>query len=281
MRVMNSMKIDASRLAAMILLFLALFALAACQPGSEEDSVPEDALVLVDGVAITPGMVDRFLAMRNQRQAGAFGRQQALDELVRLQAVSNRALTEGMQKDPQVAAELALTRQQILFNRYAADYMALNPVSESELRASYNATVKRSGMQQVRLQSIHYENEQEALAALLAAEEGQAFADLLARAKAAGARIESLEWVDLSQFPEDYGPVVVDTKANTLVPVPLRDEDGWRIFYLRERRHYQPPSFDQVKQGLRQQLQRERLQSWIDRIKNQADIEYLTGDAAS
>ncbi|GAB4185989.1 MAG: hypothetical protein Tsb002_10080 [Wenzhouxiangellaceae bacterium] len=259
---------------------LLVIGLSAC--GGDDDAAPAepvDAVARVDGVAITSAMIDRHLQSRGRDPQLPEQRAAALEELIRVQAVVNKARREKMHLQPEVAAQLALSDQQILFNHFAGEYLAQRPVTAEELRESYNATVRRSGNQQVLLESIRYPDEQAAVAALLALEEGADYAQLAATARAGDLQVETLDWADLSQLPDDYAPVVAEIESGQVVPVPLRTGGGWRVLRVKDRRDYQPPPFDSVRAGLEQDLNRQRLQEWTDRVLSQAEVKRLEAGA--
>lgn len=265
-----------------ILLGLAmLLALQSCGRQGAGDVPQSDALAEVDGVAITVAMVDEFLELKGQTQVDADGRKAALKELIRLQAMTNRAEEQGLHNEPSVVAELALNRQRVLLNHFTQRFTEQRPVTEDELKQAYNTTVKRSGQQQVLLQSILYVDEQAAVSALLSVEEGTSFDELIAEAQAKNIPVENLNWLDLSQVPEDYAPVIADVETGQVVPVPLRDQyqgrPGWRVFRVMERRDFQPPAFNEVRPALEQQIRRQKLLDWSQRLLSQSEIEMADG----
>lgn len=274
-------KLSAPR--ALLFLLVALLPLSACQRGGNEAGA-QNVLARVDGQPITSAMVDQLLAVKGQSNlAGADERRAALNELIRIQAVANRALEQGIENQPEVWADLAVNRQRILLNHFSNRFLSERPLTDEELRQAYNTTVKRSGQQQVRLESILFQDEQAAVSALLSAEEGVSFEVLAEQARSAGRKVETLDWADLSQLPEDYAGVVSEMPAGSVVPVPLRDQIGgqgaWRVLRLLERRRFQPPSFEEVRPGLERQLRRQKLQEWSQRLLDKAEVEMADGSA--
>lgn len=264
------------------LLLAVLLLVSACQRGGGEEAGAQNVLARVDGQPITSAMVDQLLALKGQNNlAGADQRREALNELIRIQAVANRALEQGIDAQPEVWADLAVNRQRILLNHFSNRFLSERPLTDEELRQAYDTTVKRSGQQQVRLESILFQDEQAAVSALLAAEEGTGFEVLAEQARGAGRKVETLDWVDLSQLPEDYAGVVSEMPAGAVIPVPLRDQIGgqsaWRVLRLLERRRFQPPAFDEVRPGLERQLRRQKLQEWSQRLLDKAKVEMADG----
>ena len=266
----------------LLLALCAALAVSACRQSGDNAAATGNVLAYVDGEPITAAMVDLFLALRGTRLADAEQRKAALNELIRIQAVVNRAEEQNLLEDnPEIAAELAVNRQRILLNHFSQRFLQERPVTEEELRKAYSATVKRSGQQQIRMDSILYQDEQAAVSALVAAEDGTAFDDLMQQARAAGQAVETLDWIDLSQVPEEYADVIADVEPGAVVPVPLRDQrDGsqaWRVFRLIERRHFQPPAFEEVRPGLERQLRSQKLREWSSRLLSKSEVEMTDG----
>ena len=120
--------------------FLAAVLLQSCQSQDTAIDPKGDVLARVDGVAVTAAMVDEFLALKGQRGVDADGRKAALRELIRLQAMTNRAREQGVHEEPAVIAQLALNTQRVLLNRFTQRFNEERPVSDEELQQAYRGS---------------------------------------------------------------------------------------------------------------------------------------------
>ncbi|HID49903.1 MAG TPA: hypothetical protein EYP40_09900, partial [Chromatiales bacterium] len=83
---------------------LLVIGLSACGGADEASQAqPVDAVARVDGVAITSAMIDRHLQSRGRDPQQAEQREAALEELIRVQAVANKARREDQHLQPEVA----------------------------------------------------------------------------------------------------------------------------------------------------------------------------------
>lgn len=250
------------------MLFGCALLLASCQSEAPDVSVP--ALAKVDGVPITSSVLQTYLRQQGITEATAEQNGEALDNLLQLYVVSEAAAdnAEFMQQgDVQAALELA--RRRILFEHFAADYVERFPVSDEQLRQQYQDTVAASGRQEYRFETLAFEQQADAIQALVRIQQGDSsFAQL-----AANGSSETLGWTNLAALPQDFRAAVAKTAAGEVVPVPLDAGADWRVVRIVDTREFSPPAFEQVSEGMRADINRKKVQAWILGLRERADIE--------
>src|SRR5580765_5484653 len=103
-----------------ILLLAGLAALASCQPKTDSLSTPADnspAVATVNGTNISQNFFDQYIkAITGKASSELTGEQrsQALENLIRAQVVGQQAAKDGIDKVPETAALLELTRLNVL-----------------------------------------------------------------------------------------------------------------------------------------------------------------------
>jgi len=133
-----------------ILLLAGLVGLASCQPkGDSSLSTPADtspAVATVNGTNISQNFFDQYIkAITGKASADLTQEQrtQALDNLIRAQVVGQHAVKEGIDKVPETAALLELTRLNVLQQAVAEKYLKDKKPTEQELRAEYETQVSQ------------------------------------------------------------------------------------------------------------------------------------------
>ena len=116
-------------------------------------SAPAQAQVAkVNGVEIPQARLDMIIKMRaaSKQPDSPDVRTQLRETLINQEVVAQEAMKKGLQKSPEVAAQLDLQRQETLVNAFVQDYMKANPVSDDAVKKEYERvkpTIPRQGIQ--------------------------------------------------------------------------------------------------------------------------------------
>jgi len=242
--------------------------LAACQSEAPDLSMP--ALATVDGVPMTSAVLQNYLRQQGITQPSAEQNGEALENLLQLYVVSEAAAdnAEFMQQID-LQAQLELARRRILFERYAADYIERFPVSDQQLRQQYQDTVQASGRQEYRLETLIFEQRADAMQALVRIQQGESTFSQLANAGDS----ETPDWTNPAALPKDFRDALAQTAVGELVAVPLHSGRDWRLVRVVDSREFSPPPFAQVSEGMRADINRKKVQAWIQSLRERADIE--------
>ncbi len=265
-----------------IIKFIGLYSLTAlmltaCQSSESDLTMP--ALATVDGQPISNSLLQTYLQQQGITEPTAEQNGEALDNLIQLFAVSAAATDDAkfiQQADLQ--AQLELARRRLLFEAYAKEYVARFPISDQQLLQQYQDTVAASGAHEYQFDTLTFADQAAAVAALVQLQRGESDFQQLA----ASTGSEQLGWMNLAAAPEDFRNAVLKTAVDEVVPLPLASGNGWRVVRIADRRKFDPPSFAQVSDGMRADINRKKVQAWIQGLRERADVqlENVTVDAA-
>src|ERR1700748_2566982 len=172
-----------------ILLLAGLFGLASCQQnggGSRANlSEPSDtspSIATVNGNKITQNFFDQYIKAITGGKASADlsqeQRTQALDNLIRAQIVGQQAIKDGVDKVPETAALLELTRLNVLQQAVAEKYLKDKKPTEQELRAEYETQVASLSTQDHHAKHIRVATEHFAQKVVDRLQKGEKFEDI-------------------------------------------------------------------------------------------------------
>lgn len=236
---------------------------------TEDDVV----LVEVDGAPVTLSMLEFLMEVRDVDEENAEGMRELLDELIRLRAVANRATAEGISNRPGVRAERMIKDIEVQYVRYLAHFQQENPVTDEQMRAVYRAQIARAGDRRYKLETIEFSNQADALAQLDALREGRMnFQTALEQADSEGRTARRTDWVDGSQVAPDFAEKLDEMEAGGVVDSLLPFQDQWLIVRVTEIDAFDPPAFEEVRQGIRRTLVRERSEAMIEQTYDEAEI---------
>ncbi len=242
-------------------------------------AMAQEPLATVNGVPITQAQIE---AARGEI-AGAIPAQVppeqrdgfVLDFLVDAELLAQDASAQGLDQTKAYGARLEQLRKRALMEEALAANLA-TAVTEEGLRAFYDEQVASAPAQQeVRARHILVETEEEAQAVverLEAGEDFEALADELTidpSGKGSGG--------DLGYFGRGRMVPAFETAAFDLEPggvsAPVQSQFGYHVIKSEDRRDIAPPAFETVKGQIREVLNRQAQQAYIERLRAGAEID--------
>lgn len=253
---------------------LFLLGLSGCSQESEFAVDEQDVvLVEVDGTPVTLPMLEFLMEARGVNEDQPEQMRELLDELIRLQAMASAADREGISDRAKVRAERRIKDIEVRYVRYLEDFQLENPISDSEIRAAYREQVRRAGDQRYRIEAVGYESQGEALQALMdIAEDEITFETLAERAESGGRPVIRPDWVDASQLPPEFAAALNSTEVDSVVDSPLAMDRRWLVARVLETESLDAPPLEEVREGIRRTLVRQRNQGLIDEMFEAARI---------
>lgn len=258
--------------------------LAACQPKNEAAKADEAAaaaakkpVATLNGKAVTQGEFDAFVkqvAGRESTELDAEQKKRALDSLISLRVLAAQAEKDGLHKKPDLAAELELTRLNILQQALAAKYLEGKTPTEQELKAEYDAQVAQMSRNEYRARHILVPSEIAATQILERLSKGERF-EVLAKDSLDSSRDNGgdLGWFSPASMVKPFADAVIALKKGETIAKPVQTQFGWHVIRLDDVREVQPPPFDQVKQQLNQAVLAKKFRAYSDELVKTAKVE--------
>lgn len=270
---------------AIIALVAAAGGTAACNnSGGQGDTSDETArkgktVATVNGSKISENMFEMFARGQNRGQAMQMSeqqRQQILDNLVKLQVLANKAREEGVHKNPDVAARMKLTEMQMLAGALLEQHMQDNPITDDDLRAEYDKrTDTETGGSELKARHILVEEEDKARELIGQLKDGADFAEL-AKEHSTGPSAPQggdLGWFEPGQMVGPFSDAVNGMGKGEISNEPVKTRFGWHVIKLEDKRAVEPPSFEDQRGQLQQTLQNQRIEDFVNKLREQAKVE--------
>ncbi|MCM5681183.1 peptidylprolyl isomerase [Schlegelella sp. S2-27] len=260
---------------------LAALALPSC--GLPDRPLAEQRVVAsVNGVAIDARVLDALVRARQglsnpfdetalQAEPASVDTQAALQDLVLAEVLAQAAIERGLDRKPDVAAELALQRKTLLGQQLVRELLGDIDVSAGELERRYR--------------DLPVEQEYDVRHVLVADE---ATAQSLIAQLDQGARIETLArrhtidpqsrdgrlgWLMPNQLERPFAEALEKLAPGQHTARPVHTSYGWHVARLQARRALQKPPFEEVRAALREQVLQERLQTRLQALRADADVQ--------
>ena len=233
----------------------------------------DTVLATVNGTNITMGdVIVTYSAIAEQYKQMPDDQlfQGILDQLVQQVALEQQLGDTLSAKDLLV---LAATRRNYLAN-VVLDPIAKNAVTDAAMTAAYDATVAAMPPQtEYRASHILVDSEAKATKLLADINGGKAFADVAKENSTDGSAKNGgdLGWFALGTMVKPFEAAVVAAKVG-VVAGPIKTDFGWHLILVTETRVKAPPSMDDMKLQLSNQVQADAIKAYLKDLTDKAKV---------
>lgn len=237
----------------------------------------EDAVASVNGVYISKKTLDTLekeIAERSQGQT--FPKEQLLEELIQRELLIQQALQKQLDKSPEVIERMATVRNSLLSQAALQDYLKANPVTDEEIKAEYDSKMANMG-EEYKASHILVKTEDEAKKIIAELEKGGDFKALAKKHSIdpMGSEGGDLGWFTPDRMVPPFSEAVIALENGKFSKEPVQTQFGWHVILREESRALTPPPLDAVKEQIRPMLQRQKAQTMIENLRNNAKVEIL------
>jgi peptidyl-prolyl cis-trans isomerase C len=247
---------------------MAATALAATAPAS---------VATVNGVSISKASVD--VIVKAQVQQGIPDsdelRASITDSLIEMEIFAQEASKKGLDKNPELKAQIEIQRLQALANAFVQDYEKNHPVSDEAAMAEYDKFRAESGDLDYKASHILLATKGEAKGIIARLMLGEKFEDLARESKDVGTKDKGgeLDWNTANGYVKPFSDAMVRLEKGQFTDTPVETQFGWHVIRLDDTRPAQHPDFDEVKDQLKQRLLQPELQKTVKALRAKAKIE--------
>jgi peptidyl-prolyl cis-trans isomerase C len=198
------------------------------------------------------------------------------ETLINQEIISQEAVKRGLDKNPEVAARIDISKQDTLVNAYVQDYLRRNPVTEESLRKEYDRIKAQLGSKEYKARHVLVENEEEAKDIIARVKKGASFEKLaVEKSKDPGSKEDggALDWSVPTSYVKPFGDALAKLKKGQMTDAPVKSEFGWHVIRLDDERALKVPSYEEVKPNLQRGMQQQSLQKAVTELRAKAKIE--------
>ncbi len=205
-----------------------------------------------------------------------------LDRLIDHQALVIMAKRAGLEDVPEVRREIEAATERILEGAWLSREAAPK-VTEAAVQARFNRQfANRPATEEVRARHILVSSEAEAMKVI---DDLRAGADFATLARAVSKDPDREKGGDLGFFRHEqvwpaFGELAFSLPPGQVGNVPIRNEFGWHVVKVEEKRFVAPPSFPEIQGQLRQELLAMAVQQAIERARSQVIIRRFNLDGS-
>lgn len=248
--------------------------------GAEKPSAAAagEPVAVVNGTVIGKDTLDAYTKQRNASRpdAGPDDTKAALDELISREVIYQDALAKGLDKKPEIVAELENQKRNILANLAIRQHIESTPITDEALKKEYESHLGTMGAKEYKAKHVLVKTEDEAKAIIADLDKGGDFA-AIAKEKSidtgSGQNGGDLGWFDPKQMVKPFADAVTSMEKGTYTKTPVQSQFGWHVILAEDSRDVAPPEFDKVKENVRGVMRNKQIKDYLESLKAKAKVE--------
>lgn len=206
-----------------------------------------------------------------------------LDQLIDGRALVTEAHKSGLDKEPDVQRQVTAAEDRALQTALLSKEISPT-VSDDAVRARYDQQIAgKPGEEEVHARHILVEDEATAKKIIGQLKGGADFAALAKQyskdpsgAKQGG----DLGFFKQADMVPEFSTAAFALQAGQVVDAPVHTQFGWHVIQVLERRKAQPPSFEEARDELRQQMIQEGVKKVVAKARAEVSVERFNLDGS-
>ena len=236
------------------------------------------ARVVVNGVTIPQSRIDAMnKELSAQGQPDNPERQAAVkEELVNREVLAQAALKRGLDKSPEVVAQMEMARQAVLVRALFESEMKASPVTESELQKQYQTFKGSMGSNEYKVRHILVDKEDDAKGIIAELNRGGDFAKIAKeKSKDPGSKDNGgdLDWGPSARYVKPFADAVTSQPKGKASAAPVKSDFGYHVIIVDDVRPLKVPEFAEIKEQFRQRAQQQQIQKMVMDLRQKAKVE--------
>ena len=203
-------------------------------------------------------------------------RKAIIDNLSMQTMVAAEAAKKGLDKAPETARQMEMLKQSLLANAFVQDWIKSNPVTDDMVKAEYDKLNTKAGGSEYKARHILVATEAEAKEIVAKLKKDMKVFAALAKEKSmdpgSKANGGDLGWFNPAGMVPEFGAAVAKLEKGKFTEEPVKSQFGYHVIVLDDSRAITPPPLEQVKDQLKQNIQRQNLKAYFDDMKAKAKI---------
>jgi peptidyl-prolyl cis-trans isomerase C len=206
-----------------------------------------------------------------------------LEQMIDAQALLIEAQKTGLDKDPDVQRTMRLSQERALESAML-NKVVRPQVTDEAVKARYDQDYAgKPGETEVHARHILVQDEATAKKVIAELKKGGDFAALSKQySKDPGAAQQGgdLGYFKKTDMVPEFADAAFALKDKDVTPVPVKTQFGWHVIQTLDHRSTQPPSFDQQKEELRQQMVQAAVQKEVAQARGAVTVETFNMDGS-
>ena len=234
--------------------------------------------IVVNGVIIPQSRIDAMnKELSTQGQPDTPERQQAVrDELINREILAQAAVKRGLDKGPDITAQMDMARQAVLVRALFENELKGNPITDARPAEAVRDVQELHGHQRVQ-GAPHPRGQGRRRQAIIAdLNKGGDFAKIAKeKSKDPGSKDNGgdLDWGPSARYVKPFADAVTTQAKGKISAAPVKTDFGYHIIRVDDVRPLKVPEFAEMKEQFRQRAQQQAIQKMVMDLRSKAKIE--------
>ncbi len=248
------------------------------EKASKKAAASASGKLVVNGVPIPQSRIDAMnKELTAQGQPDTAERQQAVkDELVNREVLAQAASKRGLDKNPDIAAQMDMARQAVLVRALFEEEVKRNPITDADLQKQYDQFKGTMGTNEYKVRHILVDKEDDAKGIIAELNKGGDFAKLAKeKSKDPGSKDNGgdLDWGPAARYVKPFADAMQGLQKGQTTTAPVKTDFGYHVIRLDDIRALKVPEFAELKEQFRQRAQQQQIQKLVMDLRQRAKVE--------
>jgi len=254
------------------------FSAGAQDKGAAKPKAAASKRFVVNGVAIPQSRIDAMnKELTAQGQPDNPERHNAVrEELVNREVLAQAAVKRGLDKSPDVQAQIDMARQAVLVRALFENEVKQNPITDADLQKQYEQFKGSMGQNEYKVSHILVDKEDDAKAVIAELNRGGDFAKIAKeKSKDPGSKENGgdLDWGPSARYVKPFADAVQSQPKGKVSAAPVKTDFGYHVIRVDDVRPLKVPEFAELKDQFRQRAQQQQIQKMVMDLRSKAKIE--------
>ncbi len=243
------------------------------------------AVATIDGKPISKELYEFYASNVTRKPMAELSdkdKDAVLEDLIGRYVLADTAQKAGLDKEPEVASALELTRVNLLMQAAVKKELATKP-TDQEMRAAYEKWVAEQPKYEYRARHILVATEPFAQSLIERINKGASFADIARKESMDGSKAQGgdLDWFAPNMMVKPFADAVMALQKGQMTQKPVQTQFGWHIIRLEDTRDLQVRDFEQMKGEMERSVQQNKVETYLEAQKKSRTIEKKLDAAAA
>jgi peptidyl-prolyl cis-trans isomerase C len=197
------------------------------------------------------------------------------EELVRREVLVQEARKKGIDKKPEVQAQIDVARQGLLIRAYLQDYLKTHPITDQAIQKEYETIKAAMGDKEYKARHVLVDSEDKAKSVIARLQKGEKFEEVAKESTDPGSKDKGgdLGWASPGSYVKPFGDALTKLEKGKFSATPVKTDFGYHVIMLEDVRPMKHPALEEVKPQLQQRLQQQMVEKHIMDLRAKAKVD--------
>ncbi|MGD8784364.1 MAG: peptidylprolyl isomerase [Thioalkalispiraceae bacterium] len=247
------------------------------------NSLAEEVVATVNGEKITKFQLEQHIKLlESMTKQKVDDQAAALNDLIDREIIHQEVKRKKIDQNPELVYIAEFQTRELFSKALFKQSEIGEPVTDAEIKKLYDEKIKTLDLKEFKISHIlikgsEPDGESKAKAIIAELDKGTKFEEL-AKSKSqdpSASKGGDIGWLNLAQLRglPQIAQAISEMSKGSYSKTPVKSNAGWHVLKLVDTRKQEPPTLEDTKKRLTQVIRQQRLQSYLEKLRNKAKVE--------